>query len=248
MKRVFAFWVLFGCAVALSTCDSADRIVSLRVTLEVETPEGMRVGSSTVEQRVAFSDGFWANLLPGGYPMSAGVRGEATAIDLGERGILFALLARDAERDSSLAVDRLIFGLWPRATDTEPLPAWIDRIEADRPAAIIPSRMLPLLVRFRDIADPGTAERVDPTDLARSFGSEVSLRRATLVVLPGGYWPFDRIGWPAWATRPEVTHAIRSRLPWLGHDRETRLRPASDPLHPDFPATLEHGDFTRDSK
>ena len=57
---------------------------------------------------------------------------------------------------------------------------------------------LPLLVRFRDINDPKTVERVDPNDLAASFGPGVYLKRATVEI-----------------TRDPVTTGIVKRLSWL---------------------------------
>ena len=58
---------------------------------------------------------------------------------------------------------------------------------------------LPLLVRFRDINDPRTVERVDANDLAASFGPGVYLKRATIEI-----------------TRDPVTTGIEKRLAWLG--------------------------------
>ena len=39
-----------------------------------------------------------------------------------------------------------------------------------------------MMVRFGDIADPKTVERVDPCDLAKSFGPGVQFARATIAV------------------------------------------------------------------
>ena len=56
-----------------------------------------------------------------------------------------------------------------------------------------------MLVRFRDINDPKTVERVDPGKIDASFGPGVSLKSATFQV-----------------TDDPVTKGIAKRLPWLG--------------------------------
>jgi hypothetical protein len=69
---------------------------------------------------------------------------------------------------------------------------------------------LPLLVRFRDISDPKTVEKVDPANLAASFGAGVKLTRATIETVPSGYWPFNLFG----IGGSPVTRGIEARLPW----------------------------------
>jgi hypothetical protein len=61
-----------------------------------------------------------------------------------------------------------------------------------------PPNGYPLLVRFRDLADPTSVERVDPDDLANSFGKGVTLKAITVA-----------------RTEAEVSRGIEGRLPWL---------------------------------
>ena len=58
---------------------------------------------------------------------------------------------------------------------------------------------LPMLVRFADIADPKTVERVDPENLAASFGAGYALQRVVVE-----------------ETDDPVTSGIEKRLRWLG--------------------------------
>jgi hypothetical protein len=67
-----------------------------------------------------------------------------------------------------------------------------------QPKAELPSALLPMLVRFRDIKDPRSVEGVSPDNLAASFGPGVRLRRATIEI-----------------TRDRVTTGIGQTLPWL---------------------------------
>ena len=50
----------------------------------------------------------------------------------------------------------------------------------------LPLTSLPLLVRFRDLNDPMSVERVDPLDIAKSFGAGTKLVSATLEIVPTG--------------------------------------------------------------
>ncbi|TDX66612.1 hypothetical protein EDE12_101145 [Methylosinus sp. sav-2] len=124
----------------------------------------------------SFNDGMFKGL---GNAVSFGTKGEAVAIDLGPRGVLFVLLTPDQERKESGepfdVFSRLHRDLWSEyGIDA----AAMDRMAQARGATAVPLDMLPLLVRFRDIADPKTVERVDPNDLAEKFGSGVRIARA----------------------------------------------------------------------
>jgi hypothetical protein len=62
-----------------------------------------------------------------------------------------------------------------------------------------------MFVRFRDINDPNTVERVDPNNLAASFGPGVRLTRATIEI-----------------TDAPVTTGIEKELEWLRAVANTR--------------------------
>ena len=46
----------------LASCNSAPRTIRYRMTVEVETPEGLRMGSSVMETRASYTDGFLKGL------------------------------------------------------------------------------------------------------------------------------------------------------------------------------------------
>lgn len=54
-------------------------------------------------------------------------------------------------------------------------------------------------------------ERVDPLDLAKSFGAGAKLVRAALEIVPAGIWPLNRIG----LTGESSSAEIEKRLTWL---------------------------------
>jgi hypothetical protein len=99
--------------------------------------------------------------------------GEASFVEVAPGHYLFALLGEDME---DLAFD-VFFDR--KGRDQKELA---DQIEVLRATREVPREHYPLLVTFDDINDPTTVKRVDPDDLAASFGPGVSLNRITLTI------------------------------------------------------------------
>jgi hypothetical protein len=210
-----------------------------RLTVEVETPQGVRTGSSVIEvtNRLAF------NMNGGGYSRIYRARGEAVAVDLPGGRTLFALLRGENGANVDWAA-RIVYDL------TTPVPPISDKFGSDRVlqlqnavanrnAVVVPRLMpfwpddaappaYPLLVTFGDLRDPKSVERVMPNDLANNFGESVKLRRITVQI-----------------TDDPVTTGIGRRLGWLGQYPEPRLNPTHSPTDYSISATLEHGDFRK---
>lgn len=148
---------------------------------------------------------------------SVGPVGQAIAVDLGAKGTLFVLLAADPTR-----VDR--FGIInptgkPNSAEAgrvalieyfnfyfNDLPndrsgiAIVEDFKAKARSAEVRSGDLPMLVRFRDINDPATIEKVDPSHLDLTFGPGVSIIRSNVEITNG-----------------PVTSGIEKKLPfWNG--------------------------------
>jgi hypothetical protein len=145
-----------------------------KLTLTVETPQGEVSGSGVV--RVAWNDS--PDLLPDAPHWHSKVRGEATVVDLGDGKYLFALIG-GAER-----LGLRVFHERRLPQDTDGLGPIIEMIATQRGgvARPVPPETMPLLVTFTDIADPMTVARVDPDDLAASFGPGYSLKSVTLEI------------------------------------------------------------------
>ncbi|VXC95663.1 hypothetical protein [Sphingomonas sp. AX6] len=86
-KRVLIV-VAISCFAAFSACSSPSTTLRYRLTVVVETPEGLRTGSSVVEVKGALSRAF-PGPEAGGFRMNS--RGEATPVDLGSGDYLFAI-------------------------------------------------------------------------------------------------------------------------------------------------------------
>lgn len=181
-----------------------------RLTVEVETPDGLKTGSSVIEVQTNVA-GERAITSPG--RVSFKLRGEAVAVDLGEGRTLFALLRSD--RDGEWAKN-LMLRLGPNApgTGNEQFITKHQTIMANKDLITLPDTLpnqgglidwpaRPMLVTFGDLSDPTSVAQVDPDDLAASFGEGVTLKRITVQM-----------------TDDPVTSGIEQRLGWLPNYRK----------------------------
>lgn len=160
-------------------------------------------GSAVYDTRWAGIAEYFPSLseLAGGRRWLPIYSGEATYVDLGAPGILFALMTYDPLRTrQGTALNPAGLLVAPFGYSMIGAVTWdlLYRIQDTRGPIDVPLERLPLLVRFRNLNDPATAERVDPFNLAASFGSGVKLLRATIEM-----------------TNDPVTTGIEQKLPWL---------------------------------
>lgn len=158
-----------------------------RLTVEVDTPQGVRTGSSVIE----VTAGEVGTTLGGA---GVEVRGEAVSVDLPGGQTLIALLQGD--HDPYEFAGRVMFLVTPfkGGDKQEGFGPLLEAVRANRKVNVVPRMRpgyydvdppfsaYPMLVRFRDIRDPRTMERVDPDNLAALFGPRVKLRRITVQV------------------------------------------------------------------
>ena len=149
-----------------------------KLTLAVDTPDGVRTGASVTEVEVILTPTGW----PTATQLKVNRRGEAVVVDLGGSRFLFALLrgsgegfARRVFRDqlADAPADRAggrTYGTKARA---------LSKLRATAP---VPFDALPMLVTFGDIDDPTTVAPVDPDNLAASLGAGFALRDVTLEI------------------------------------------------------------------
>ena len=214
MKRRYFLGTLLGTAAiaALGGCSPfyPSATIRYRMTVEVETPQGIKTGSSVIETTIQSGPRIGE---AGG--VSYHYRGEAVAVDLPGGKTLFALMtggSSGADYHAHLLNDALTYGTTtPALSRKYKSEEWLqERREAARvkpfivlPLGMPPSRFgprscYPMLVTFGDVGDPKTVEKVDPDDLAKSFGPGMTLKRITLQI-----------------TDEPVTTGIEKRLGWL---------------------------------
>lgn len=221
-----------GAAVVLAGCNgiSHERFepVRYRLTAEVETPEGVRIGSSVIEVT------WGASRLDGPFGGAGySVKGEAAAVDLPGGQTLFVLLSSADDVDWAAWVIKRIPTAGkaeqaiPESSDPKARIASarreLDLIRADRaihpvwssaPPHQIAGLSAPTLVRFRDVANPKSVEQVDPDNLVKSFGPGYRLKSLTVQM-----------------TDAFVTTGIEKRLGWLGKHAGSLVQyPSNKPI------------------
>ena len=205
MARRGVMGVLAGAAAAvLGGCGSRRRF-NYRMTVEVETPQGLKTGSGVYEISARKLIALTSEEAEG----SAGARGEATVVDLAG-GPLFVLLKNDdagqplhARVTAALAPEARIRNVEDYVATVGKLGGWFGGAKAELPRAD-----WPLMVRFRDIDDPKSVEKVDP--------EAIGVKRIVVET-----------------TSDDVTTGIEKRIPWIDHLGDY----LSDPNNP-FTSTL----------
>jgi hypothetical protein len=188
--------------------------IRYRLTLTAEVDGQPRSGSGVIE--VTYSKN---NDPISRADFSIDVRGEAVVLDLGSRGTLFVLLKPYADSRSGPEYIVLRAFNLPGGALPSPVISGLQQVRHLSGKRELALTSLPLLVRFSDPGDPKTVERVDPLDLEKSFGAGVKLVRAEIEIVPGGIWPFNRIG----ISGEPVTSGIERRLTWLPQYRDLKL-------------------------
>lgn len=201
-------------ALTLSACDLlhavTDESFRFRMTVEVDTPEGLRTGFSVYE----VTAGNRTAILPEEADRTRSLRGEAVAVDLPDGRTLFAILKTNNWQRSDVG-EAAMAALDPIYNND-----WVEnaaRISSGdgivSPAEIAPENY-PMLVTFRDPKDPTSVRLVDPSNLAASFGEGASLESITVQV-----------------TDDPVTTGIEQRLGWLpSHVGSLVRRPRDLPI------------------
>lgn len=167
-----------------------------RMTVEVETPQGLKTGSSVMEVRL--TRGLAIGDSSG---VSSSVRGEAVVVEL-PGGPLFVLLqVPDAGSPLQAIVPDALLGRQSSGpdevmADTARLGSiWFSEYKAELPRRRnngfqASDNGWPLMVRFRDLNDPKSVEKVDP--------DAIGVKRIVVET-----------------TGDDVTTGIKERLGWL---------------------------------
>ncbi len=171
-----------------------------RLTVQVETPEGLRSASGVMA--VVPDRGY----SPGGHTRT---RGDAVFVDLGGGKNLVALLMH---RDKSLDPDGINY-VALRAYNAA-AGRRISFSEMSRQSGAVPvtGELVPVLLALADPASPASARAVSPDDAEAVLGRGFRLHGVTAEVVPNGFWPLDFGG----ALGEPVTRGIEAKLAWLG--------------------------------
>ena len=169
-----------------------------RLTIEVETPEGVKSGSGVL---AVHPDRSYSR---GGHTTT---KGDAVLLDLGGGKNLVALLAHI---DKSLDLDGVSY-VALRAYKAAGRNVSFNEMGTMSGAVRVTGALIPVLVSFTDLRDPASAHAVQPDELEPALGKGFRLRGISAEVVPNGAWPLDFGG----ALGEPVTRGIETKLPWL---------------------------------
>jgi hypothetical protein len=148
-----------------------------KLTVSVMTPNGLKTASSVTEGSWSMTPTWFKIGDSGGGPGIGSLRGEAVVLELEPQRYLFAL-----HDYSAMTAIYAIAGRDFRAGMRQDYIAVLDRIESIRDSRKLAPTDYPLLVTFDDINDPASVRRVNPGDLAASFGPGFRLNAITLSI------------------------------------------------------------------
>ena len=169
-----------------------------RLTIEVETPDGVKSASGVM---AVHPDRSYSR---GGHTAT---RGDAVFVDLGGGKNLLALLAHID--NGSVDFDAMNY-VALRAYNAAGRKASFNEMSRMTGAVPVQGALVPVLVSFADLADPATAHMVPPDQTEAGLGKGFRLRSISAEVVPNGVWPLDFGG----VLGEPVTRGIEAKLPW----------------------------------
>ena len=170
-----------------------------RLTLEVETPEGIKSGSSILS--VHPDRGYSRH----GHTTA---RGDAVFLDFGGGKNLVGLLAHIDKKIDLDGINYVALRAYNAAGGKR-----VSFNEMSKMQGVVPvtGELIPLLATFTDPANPATMRTVPPDHLDAVLVNGFRLKGVSAEIVPNGFWPVDfggTLGQP-------VTRAIADRLPWV---------------------------------
>jgi hypothetical protein len=168
-----------------------------RLTVEVETPEGVKSAA-----------GIMAVHPDRGYSRRGRTttKGDAVLVDLGGGKNLFVLLAH---LDTTLDLEGMNY-VALRAYRATGLNVSFNDLSRITGTVAVTGSLIPVLISFADLKDPKSARVVGADNLEATLGQGFRLHGLTAEIVPNGLWPLDfggMLGEP-------VTRGIESKLPW----------------------------------
>lgn len=181
-----------------------------RLTLEVETPDGMKSASGVYS--VTPNRGYGGSNT--GETAGPKTKGDALFVDLGGGKNVVALLAVGTDRTDLDATNyiamrafnaagrKVQFREMKKTTAMSPVP--------------VPAANAPVLVTFKDVNDPASMRVLTSDNVQELLGPGVKLHGMMVSTVANGFWPLDiggMLGEP-------VSRGIEQKLPWLKGEPE----------------------------
>ncbi len=167
MRRLKTFLLLT--ALTLTGCNGENWTWREKIKVSVETPDGLKIGSSVLEVKLADMSKAWLT-TPESRGATERLTGEAVVVEVAPGRYLFALL-------KALPSAYVVF--FPKHPPLEDAAA---KLASMRESRTLASDQYPLLVTFDDINDPASVKKVDPGHLAATFGPGYRLASITMTM------------------------------------------------------------------
>lgn len=198
-----------------------------RITLNVDTPQGLKSGSSVMEVRTRRYPA-WTTL--GNNTGQSVLQGEAVLVDLGPgmdgrpRYVigLLALGQRGEDPNFYLLPGKAFEPLWTQNGVTQAVHGTSWELPKLPPGtrAELHGDLIPTLVTFTDLNDANTARVIRPGNFSQTFGDGVLFRSAAIEIVPAGTWPLTLLG----ISGEPVTHAAEAKIPEIVRQLRERAR------------------------
>lgn len=190
-------------------------VYRFRITVNVDTPRGLKTGSSVLEVRHR-SYPAWTTL--GNNTGQSTLTGEAVFVDLGSNSDgrplnVVALLAqgqRAEHVDFDLLPGMAFASHWKGEFKHFGTPREVSELPVGTRAEL-QGNLIPTLVSFSNPSDPNTARVVSPSDFESVFGSGTRLENVEIEIVSPGIWPLTLIGFSG----EQATQKIEAKLPWI---------------------------------
>ncbi len=169
-----------------------------RLTVEVQTPEGVKSASGVM---AVHPDRSYSR---GGKTLT---RGDAVWVDLGGGKNLVALLAHV---DKAVELDETNYVALRAYNAAGPKRVSFNEMNRVTGAVPVTGAVMPVLVTFTDPSDPGSARAVPPDQVEAVLGKGFRLQGISAEGVPNGVWPLDFGG----SLGEPVTRGIEAKLPW----------------------------------
>ncbi len=172
-RKIFislVFAVLTVMSVFSINTEKSDLVFRYKITMNVQTPGGLKSGSAVREIVINKFAGF----NPEKADFTSKIYGEAVIVDLGEKK-LFGLLERDTYNE--------VFYTFPtgKAPLSESSIAYYKSLPIGT-KAILDKKHWPRMVTFADLKDPKSVQPVNQNDLAKTFGEGFKLENIQIEI------------------------------------------------------------------
>lgn len=228
-RRVFntsSMWLLAGSVgTGLAGCTGRNKPIRYRMAIEVDTPHGLKTGTSVMESVFNNGDRFENSA-------KAWTTGQAPYVDLGGGRCLFSTLSDPFEKAAMFQILlKVIRYPETRPPLADPGSSAVDQANATKPLGVVRRQDYPLLAAFESVDAPETVKEVDPEDLTASFGPGHTLRAINVQIVDRG---------------EPLTEGFEERFTKIAKfDRPFRERRAGSLATDDIAGQLQNGYFVR---